>query len=461
MLDLNLLLLAIGVLICLFISMLFTKNDIVAPGCIVLLMALAHISSTIYCESVYRYEVRGQTIGVIILGLGGVFLSTLICNPLQLRNRRRAEIQVMDMSYTFQLISLFIGVITLLSVFQAERRLLNANGLGSAMLLVSVKNTRQLMFLGEELPLMPRMLIHILRCIMFVELYKLAYDIIEKRKGSFKKNILIIINFGVSALVSLIQSQRTDILFIIFTFVTMLMIMFQKKYGQLLKNRKTVFKIVIIMIAFVYAFTFSGALIGRKVRTLQGVPTVATYLGNNIIALDIFLKQNVHMKSFSETQTFARLYSNIFRYLFGQAPGVKDYQFISWNGISLGNTYTALKKYYFDFGYAGVIIIPFILGLIFNKAYKSISFVHRKRRYIKTHNIEQHRQMSLIFYSYLVAGFYLFLYDEHVLSTRLSFATLIDIAITYILLVIIKYSGKVKFVVHKKTSSITQSNSIR
>ena len=90
----------------------------------------------------------------------------------------------------------------------------------------------------------------------------------------------------------------------------------------------------------------------------------------------------------------------------------QDFNF--YNGYSLGNTYTGLYKYYSDFGFWGISILPFILGWIFSNFYNKI--INKNVNFIE-----------ILLFGYFVKGIVLFSYDELMISTQISFGLISDI----------------------------------
>ncbi|MCG0678635.1 oligosaccharide repeat unit polymerase [Lactiplantibacillus plantarum] len=122
-----------------------------------------------------------------------------------------------------------------------------------------------------------------------------------------------------------------------------------------------------IFVVIAVSFQSLASLLGRNVSQFSGGDYLAIYLGAEIKNLDTFLQSNIMpvQHGIIGGQTFINLNST-----FSKVFGLRDSKyslnlpFLTVNGYSLGNVYTAFYSYIVDFGYVGVPILVGIMSII-------------------------------------------------------------------------------------------------
>lgn len=189
---------------------------------------------------------------------------------------------------------------------------------------------------------------------------------IERRKKYKKQYILCLLNFIITLLISLLSSGRSGMLWMLIAFGTFYFIQVQRKEGSL--KFKRIAQWGIIAYIFLMGFQLMGTMIGREYSEEDAIAdTIIEYCGAQIQNLDDFV-------SWKEVKTE----------LWGEITFNSYYQYIDKNtgllnlkdrtdetlpfneraGHSLGNVYTALQSYYIDFGYMGVFVLCFFIGIV-------------------------------------------------------------------------------------------------
>lgn len=137
---------------------------------------------------------------------------------------------------------------------------------------------------------------------------------------------------------------------------------------------------------FFVAFTLMGLLTGKTgVRSVWD--TISIYTGLSIPSFDVYLNTPRQESSLFGGETLYGIY-NILRTLGADLPETVRHLEFAHFGDYAGNVYTSLRRYVNDYGFAGMIVIQFLLGAL------SAAFY----RYIKK---AQNPGFPLIIYSYL------------------------------------------------------------
>jgi oligosaccharide repeat unit polymerase len=160
----------------------------------------------------------------------------------------------------------------------------------------------------------------------------------------------------------------------------------------------TIFKIALGAIAVLVLFVAVRTFVGRS-NAEDPFYYITKYAGGSIQLLDLFIKNPISESSIWGKETFYAMYKFL-----GPKLGHSDWvyvfakEFRRSNGVALGNVYTALRCYYYDFGYIGCIICTGIVGFVFSIVYANI---HRNK-------LKNGVDMRLFLYAYLSYSYCLF-----------------------------------------------------
>jgi oligosaccharide repeat unit polymerase len=160
---------------------------------------------------------------------------------------------------------------------------------------------------------------------------------------------------------------------------------------------------------------------------------IASYAGGSISSLDVFLKNGSSAPKWFGEETFVALNNNLAS-LFGlNISSARFLEFGKGNGFSVVNIYGAFRRFYHDFGYAGVGVLSFIQGLISSRVYKGVRTNMKFKRSI---------DFGIIFYCYF---FYTIIYtaiDELFYSSNISISGLVKVIILWISYILFFYKSR-------------------
>lgn len=201
---------------------------------------------------------------------------------------------------------------------------------------------------------------------------------IERRKKYKKQYILCLLNFIVTLLISLLSSGRSGMLWMLITFGTFYFIQIQRKEGSF-KFEKVV-QWGIIAYVFLWGFQFMGTMIGREYSEEDTVADIVIkYCGAEIQNLDDFIRWKE-----VKTELWGEITFNSYYQYIDKNTGLLNLKdrtdetlpFNERAGHSLGNVYTALQSYYIDFGYMGVFVLCFFIGIVIESLYLLVMSSH-------------------------------------------------------------------------------------
>ena len=111
--------------------------------------------------------------------------------------------------------------------------------------------------------------------------------------------------------------------------------------------------------------TLRGSIYGTE----RGVfSQLSLYISSSIFALDQYLSNPTHMTNFYDSETLFPIYS-LLNYFGAEINFTSNaLSFVS-VGNQMTNIYTALRRYIHDFHFAGMLLIQFLLGVLYQSYY--------------------------------------------------------------------------------------------
>lgn len=215
-------------------------------------------------------------------------------------------------------------------------------------------------------------------------------------------------------IVSLVGAQRLDLIRIP---LAMMVTYYALNYstGKFTYRNRTKLLLKYIGLTFVIILCFSGVrtLVGRQ-NTSGTVEYISQYLGGPIVLLDDYLKEPLHNSNIFGKESFWGIYNFIYS-ITGNIKYKYDFtlEFRTINGIDMGNVYSAFRMYYEDFGFWGIVIMDFILGVIFSMLYVFIRY-NIKVKFSKKYFLKYKSKVNflLIIYSVIVHSIVMMFYQD-------------------------------------------------
>lgn len=243
--------------------------------------------------------------------------------------------------------------------------------------------------------------------------------------------LLVIANLIIYCAISIYDSNRLNLLGLVagLTVYYYFLTIGKSQKG----NFKIIFKVILTFTILLLVFYGIRLLIGRSDSQDQGfVEYITKYIGGSIKLFDLFIKQPIHNYSTWGFETFQSLNGTLRDLGMPIPKSLMAKEFRTYNGINLGNVYTAYRNWYADFNLRGVIILQFIFALFYNLYY----YILRKSR------LSRHK-IAIIIYGYMSMALFLHPIEDWFYSMFISvgFVTyLIIFPVIYILL-----TRKIKF----------------
>lgn len=208
-----------------------------------------------------------------------------------------------------------------------------------------------------------------------------------------------------SCVLSFMQGYRSDLIRLWVAVLVVTYTLKKRKAGW--KNdretRKMIRVIALSVVGVAAAFVALRWLVGRSETDWNPIYYLTFYAGSPIAAFDLYLKDPLPASDIWGKETFYHLNQSIgewfnkpeLRYIF-----YKEYR-QSPSGIYIGNVYTALRPFYYDFGFSGMVLMMLLMGMLFTAFY---CIIRETRGNSKI-------DFSLLIYSYIAYTFFMYFYN--------------------------------------------------
>ena len=235
----------------------------------------------------------------------------------------------------------------------------------------------------------------------YLHMYILVHNITAGKKDN--RSYVCLVPIAIFTINTVFTGGRLPILRLLIGGVFLFFFFTFKKNGSRNINIKRFFKLIVLVVAVLYAFANVSTLFGRF---YDGNPVyyVTSYIGGSIPLFDMFLEDPIKhsvwgYETFPSILNFLR--RRISGFDFPYIPVNKEFR--SMNNLQIGNVYTALRAYISDFGYLGMGILVLFHSFFYSNYYNYIL-----KKQISANAID----FSILFYSYIVHAVYLFSIDD-------------------------------------------------
>lgn len=406
------------------LSYAFFDRDILAPPTVVSLGFLFATLCCFYNEKKWMLDFSGTTTWTIVIGIacfiGGGIIAVFLINIFRGGKlgftHNMSEVHPIEISVFKTWIVVLFELFTLVLLFIELRRL---TGSVVWFQIVSTFRAQTAHVNPEEYTMRLSGICRRSIDLSFAFALIYAYIIGNNIAAKFKQPI---INWGpivLSCILSFMQGYRSDMLRLWIAILVVSFTLNRRKVGwkSSRETKKMVRMMALSVLGIAIVFVALRGTVGRSETDWDPIYYLAFYAGSPIAAFDMFLKNPLAPSDIWGKETFYNLNQSIgawfnkpeLRYIF-----YKEFR-RSPSGIWIGNVYTALRPAYYDFGFAGMIIVMLGMGFFFTFFYLKV----RDRR--GSNPID----LRLLIYSYVAYTFFLYFYNCY--NTFVSFGFILII----------------------------------
>ena len=346
-------------------------RDFFAPGTMLCLAFVFSCASALYNASYWQLDLAPRTVGVIVSALSitvGVNIWAHGCFQrvrVQPWSGRATPIPV----WVSAGLLAALGVVLVVMLAQI-RRIGGGGSFASAMVIFRAKNAYGV-DLADQLPGWVRQMLNASAVIAFLYLFHLIW--FGRRLG----RLHLALNAAVLAAcvtVSLLTGGRFSAMTMVVAGAVLWYML--RSGGPRGVRLKTLFWVMMAALAVLYGFYAVKALVGRQ-SDQTVVEYITHYAGGGIPGLDLYLKDPPAPSGIWGKETFYALNNGLRKLGLLDIPYYYiHHEFRQSGGVSVGNIYTALRDYHYDFGMVGM----YLLHTVFSVAFCFYYEYQKKRR---------------------------------------------------------------------------------
>lgn len=237
---------------------------------------------------------------------------------------------------------------------------------------------------------------------------------------------------------SIIKSGRGDILVLLAESVYLMYFFWNMYYGwnnivndKIIKWGGRIFSVFLIL------FIILAIVLGKRnsFAELNIKEYLTKYISVGIRNFDLFLRNPVRSDFFGQ-ETFPGLHRILYNYLGIGSLYATPLEGRQFNGFSMGNIYTAFRRYYADFGYLGMLLFSYLLGYFFSLAYETI----------KMKSYKDQSGFGLLLFAYLSKEIFYWPIENQLLISELSVGGVFKIIMLYVLYLLV-VRKKIKIII--------------
>ena len=405
------------VLLMFIINLKVNKFDYVAPNSIVHIMALFMLLVLILNYTSYDLSLS--------FSAGALFLLSLIAfsfwgviQPCSVSSIRRIE-QLKLYDKKVILFSFLFILMTTGLYFLEVRKIAVAIGYGSGSPFGMLFYYRNATLHYPEVMAQQSKVVGQLTIASFAIAYLVLIDFVKRiifkqikpHRWLFLVELFTVALFTVQCLLS---GGRTQFLYYVESLLFLLIFIYQKTKGKLINIRflNNMLKLLLFSIASFYLLgSFTG-----KTSIFNFWTTLYVYVGAPLLAFDKLIQGVVKFPdSYFGSNVFWGIFDIVRRLGFNITVNEMTAPFVNIGGVE-SNIYGAFGRYYADFGVLGVLIIPFVLGVVYQRLYRKLQKVNK--------NLE----LKLAIYLILMQYVFDFCIEERFFLSVVSLGTILRVA---------------------------------
>lgn len=357
----------------LIIALIISRKDILSPFAISTIMFLISTGVAVVYMSKWQFSLSYLTVFIIISALlifgAGEIFSKKVCGCL-FKKEPEIRLDRVEIPTGLTIVIILLMCVFLFYSFRTIYALSvqggNTEGYG-AMLTYARRMTLQEGYSRN------RGLNHILvfsKALSYVFGWAALHNFVYRR---FKKSdclyvIPVALGFGIYAIGTVTRGFAIE--WIAYYLMLYLLMCSKKNHWKNIK----IWKIALVgggaLAVFLVLFIFLG-MAANRFNLASIVDTIAFYTGLSIPSLDHYIANHIPVSQIVGSETLYGVYAVLNKLGMSDVSMNMALEFISFNGVE-GNVFTSLRRYINDFGYVGLYIVQFYLGVFYGFFYNFV-----------------------------------------------------------------------------------------
>ncbi len=318
------------------------------------------------------------TILVVVMGVVafcfGEFISRLANKNKRNEKKKIKELKIIKIE-KWKIVVTIIGIfITALLMFFEIKRICAYYGFTSCSIpkLLSFYRTKTILFStdliddGVDINFLVKQMRKVCEVACIIFMYVVANNILAKDK--LKNIIIYTIPIVMSLFLTLLNSSRSMMMHLLVGFLMLFLLMLRYKNKKI--STKNCLCLGGVLFGSLLLFYLIAPLLGRGNNT-NFFKYITFYLGTSLPSFNHFLTHMPVHPPYFGFETFSGIYTTLNKLNIVDALQIGSREWVSFNGLS-SNVYMSFRRYFFDFGFIGVLLCQFVFGFVASKIYLKI-----------------------------------------------------------------------------------------
>lgn len=421
-------------LIC--VSYTIFNRDLFSPSVVICLVFTLSILALIVNKKVWNVEFHWNSFFVLTVGLLFFFFGEVVMyfivgtkkkQSYKLNEESKSQIKKLEyisMDEWKVNVTIVFSIITLILYFKEVYRVSilagNTGGIANMMVFYREFVSRNIASIGNGVNVVVLQMAKVthISALIFTFIIINNYFYNRSLKKEKKKFVFIIIYF----LQIILSGARQSLINYFGAVLLIYYVLWLRDVNWTKVINSKFIKIGIMSIIMVFLIFFSfRTVVGRTGRLQEEniITYITHYMGGSIQAFDMYMQLPPSKSVLVGSETFTSLYSFLQKYMKWNTTIMKSLEF-RFIGNNRTNVYTAFRRYYQDFGYVGIIILPMLMSMFYSW------FYYKK---VKYNNDSYKNNKLLLIYALIFFPLIFISIEENFYSTIISANYLIYIVI--------------------------------
>ncbi len=240
--------------------------------------------------------------------------------------------------------------------------------------------------------------------IAYIMLFLFVNNVIVN-KDNLKKNLKYLVLIPAYIFMLILAGNRMAIMNMMFFAIISWYILVTLRTGvSRKKSMKYASHFLRIGLISIVAFWLLTSVVQRYTK-LPFWEMVSIYAGAPVQLLDLYIQEPVEPNKVWGQESLINIINSLYKLGLSEHHGIINLEYRDYNGVSLGNVYTTLRRFIQDYGYFGMIICISLISFFYNFIYYKVIR--------KINKISYKSLMSIIIYAFMVYPLFLFSIEEY------------------------------------------------
>lgn len=384
----------ISIFLLIIITFILFEGDFFQPAVILTLTYFISIASALVNRNVWGTELHFKTFGLILLGVA-TFIIVSLLTKLSYRPKVEGisyeELKEINPSKIIYVILLILNLVMLFLYTREIQKVVLFSGRSFSNITDLISNYRYLSYYSNEVEIsgMINQLSKIIPATTLISLYIFINNYFITKQ--IKKNFIYLIPIAIFFVYAIISGGRLPLIRLVVGALLILYIysVYGSPKSQLTKSFKMITRSLFAFLILIVLFFLLKFVLGRSSQE-DFISYITRYMGGSIQLFDLFVIDPIRRNKELGAETFSGIYEMLAKLGFDNNI-IKGLEWrVSPNYYSLGNVYTAIRRYYSDFGVIGIVICQSFTAWLYTLGYEKV------RHYSLVTNVQRFRLILLV-----------------------------------------------------------------